>query len=138
MVKAVESQGVKFAVSDGGSPSAFSNVGNITGIKGPGGSANVIDITNLDSVAREKLMGVPDEGQITLDINLDPDNTQHQQLRTARANRTRLEGRITLTDSTPAVGQFYFYVLGYAHDIHVDNPIKVSVTLEVDGPVTWN
>jgi hypothetical protein len=136
MVKAIESQGVVMAVSDGGSPSSFSTIGNITAIKGPGGSADVIDVTNLASTAKEKLMGLPDEGQITVDLNYDPDNTQHAQMRNARKNRTRLEFRITLTDTTNTVLTFFAYVLGFSMDIGVNKQVTVSVTLEVDGGVS--
>lgn len=135
MAKAIESQGVKLYVSDGGSPSSFSAVGNVTGIKGPGGSASVIDVTNLDSLAKEKLMGLPDEGQITVDLNYDPDNAQHIQLRNARRTRTRLEFKIQLTDSTNTNLVFYAYVMGFSMDIGVDKQVTISVTLEVDGAV---
>src|SRR4051812_10309415 len=100
MPKAIESQGVKMYVSDGGSPTSYSAIGNITSIKGPGGSAAAIDVTTLTSVAKEKITGLPDEGQVPGDLNSDPDNTQHPQLRKARRNPTRLEFRIQLTDST--------------------------------------
>ena len=135
MAKAIESQGVVIKVSTG-SPSEFVAIGNVTSIKGPGGSASVIDVTNLDSSAKEKLMGLPDEGQITLDINYDPDNATHTTLRAARRARTRCEFNITLTDTTNTVLTFFAYVLGFAMDVAVDQAVKVSVTLEVDGAVT--
>lgn len=136
MAKAIESQGVIFAVSIGSSPTSFANVGNVVNITGPGGSASVIDVTNLDSTAKEKLMGLPDEGQITLELNYDPDNTQHANLRNARKNRTRCEGRITLTDSTATVLTFFFYVLGFQMRVAVDQAVKANLTLEIDGPVS--
>ena len=136
MPKAIESQGVKMYVSDGGSPTSFAAIGNITGIKGPGGSASVIDVTNLDSVAKEKLMGLPDEGQVSVDLNYDPDNVQHAALRAARRNRTRMEFKIQLTDTTATNLVFFAYVLGFSMDVGVDAAVKVNMTLEVDGPVT--
>ena len=135
MAKAIESQGVTLAVSSG-SPTTFANIGNITAIKGPGGAAAVIDITNLDSSAKEKMMGLPDEGQITVDINYDPDNVQHTLLRTARRARTRLEFRLTLTDTTNTVLTFFGYCIGFSIDAGVDAAVKAAITIEVDGPVT--
>lgn len=139
MPKAIESQGVKIAYSDGGSPSNFTNIGNVVGIGGlGGGQAPVNDVSNLDSTFREKMMGLPDEGQITLNINPDPDNGSHIALRAARAARTRLEFRVTLTDSGPALAAFYGYVLSFPFDIQTGQPVRGSLAIEIDGPVQWS
>lgn len=134
--KAIESQGVKLYVSDGGSPSAYSAIGNIKSIKGPGGAASVIDVSNLDSLAKEKLIGLPDEGQVNVELNYDPTNTTHAQLRNARKNRTRLEFKITLTGLTPTTLVFYAYVLSFPMDVSVDSAVTISMGLEVDGAVS--
>lgn len=136
MAKAIEAQGVKLALSTG-SPTAFSDIGNITDFSGPGGQASVIDVSNLDSTFREKFMGLPDEGQITFTLNFDPDNTTHQTLRANRAARTRTEFRITLTDATATVGIFFGYVLGLVLSGGVDQVVKAALTVEIDGPVAW-
>lgn len=81
-------------------------------------------------------MGLPDEGQITMELNYDPDNAQHQQIRNARKARTRLEFRITLTDATATVLQFFGYVLGFQLRVAVDQAVKASLTVEIDGSVT--
>jgi hypothetical protein len=136
MPSGIESQGVKLAVSTG-SPTSFSNIGNIVDFSGPGGQAAVIDISNLDSTFREKLMGLPDEGQLTFNVNWDPDNTTHTTLRANRAARTRTEFRITLTDATPTTGTFFAYVLGLVLSGGVDQAVKAALTLEIDGPIAW-
>ena len=135
-VKAIESQGITIQVSTG-SPTSFSNIMNVTGFSGPGGSASVIDVTNLSSTAKEKLMGLPDEGQFTLDINLDPDDASHQTLRANRSTRTRTEFKVNFTDSAPATATFWGYVLGFQVSGAVDQQVKASVTIEIDGPVLW-
>ena len=138
MASAIESQGTTLAISVGASPSSFTTIGNVVGFKGPGGSASVIDVTNLSSVAKEKLMGLPDEGQFTVDLNFDPDNATHQSLRTARANRTPCEFKITFTDAASATtAVFTGYVLGMEISAQVDSAVKASVTIEITGAVTW-
>lgn len=137
MVKAIESQGVKLYMSTEGSPTNFAAIGNITDFSGPGGQASVIDVSNLDSVMREKLMGLPDEGQLTFNVNLDPDDARHTQLRTARQNRTRTEFKLELTDSTPTTGIFWGYVLGFVISGGVDQAVKAAITIEIDGSVAW-
>lgn len=135
MPNSIESQGITIGISDGGSPSSFSNIANIVGFSGPGGSASVIDVTNLSSTAKEKRMGLPDEGQFTLDINYDPDNATHQSLRAARDGRIRREFKITYTDTTPSQDVFFGYVTGFQINGAVDQVVKASVTIEIDGAV---
>lgn len=137
MTTTIESQGVTLAISVGASPSSFSIIANVVDFSGPGGQASVIDITNLASVAREKRMGLPDEGQLTMNLLLDPDNATHQALRDARKNRTPCEFRITLTDGTPTTLTFAGFVLGFVTNVAVDDVVKAAITIEINGPVDW-
>ena len=135
MPSAIESQGILLKCTVGSPTGTLATIANVTGFSGPGGSASVIDITNLSSTAKEKLMGLPDEGQLTIDINYDPDNASHIALRNARKSRTRTEFTITLTDSTNTVLTFWGYVLGFALTGAVDQQVKASITVEIDGAV---
>lgn len=135
-MSAIESQGIVLKYSSG-SPTTFATIGNVVGFSGPGGSASVIDISNLASVAKEKLMGLPDEGQFTLDLNFDPAITSHTGLRDLRTARTRTEFQITFTDSGAATATFFGYVLGFQINGAVDAAVKASVTIEIDGAVAW-
>lgn len=134
MPSAIEAQGIVLAVTVG-SPTNMTTIGNVVSFSGPGGSASVIDITNLSSTAKEKMMGLPDEGQLTMDINYDPDNASHILIRNARKTRTRCEFTITLTDTTNTVLTFRGYVLGFAITAGVDQVVKASITIEIDGAV---
>lgn len=137
MAKGILSQGVVLAYGDGGSPSSFTSIGNVTAFSGPGGAAAIIDATNLDSLAKEKMMGLPDEGQFSVDLNYDPDKVDHAYLRNARKARTRLEFRMTLTDATSATNLVFFgYVTGFALSGKVDQLVTAKVTIEIDGAVS--
>ena len=135
MPSAIQSQGIVLSCTIGSPTGTMTPIANVTGFSGPGGSAAVIDITNLDSTAHEKLMGLPDEGQLTIDINYDPDAASHISLRNARKTRTRTEFKITLTDTTATNLTFWGYVLGFAITGSVDTQLKASITIEIDGPV---
>jgi len=137
MVKAVEAQGTKIEISQVVSPLAYSEVPNVTDFNGPGGQASVIDVSNLQSTAREKKMGLADEGQFTFTLNWDPDDAAHQLLRSQRASRLASEFRVTLADTTPSIATFTGYVLGVVISGGVDNVLKAAVTVEIDGSVSW-
>jgi hypothetical protein len=63
---AIESQGVELKRYNGAS---YDLIPEIKSFTGPGGSATVIDVTDLQSVAKEKRMGLPDEGQLQITSN---------------------------------------------------------------------
>lgn len=82
-------------------------------------------------------MGLRDEGQLSLSLHFNPDDTVHQGLRTDRANRTRRQFKITFTDTTPAATwTFYGYVTQFSVQGGVDAVVEASVTIEIDGDIT--
>ena len=59
----------KILHSDGGSTGTFAIVEGVTSISGPNGTANVIDVTDLESTAKESVPGLADYGTLQLDVN---------------------------------------------------------------------
>lgn len=134
---ALETQGVTLAISDEtASPWTYDTVGEISNFTGPGGQATVIDVSDLDSTFREKRMGLPDEGQFSLDIFYVPADVQHALFRTQRASRALTYFQITFTDSPATVWTFAGYVLGFEVSGGVDDVVKASVTIEITGAIT--
>ena len=137
LATAIEAQGTVLAFSFGGSPTSFTTVPNVTDFSGPGGQASVIDTTNLLSVQKEKMMGLSDAGQLTFNINFDPDNAVHQQIRQAWVERQVCQFRLTFSDGTPTTCVFTGYVLGFQISGGVDAVVKAAVTVEITGALTW-
>ncbi|GGK89136.1 phage tail tube protein [Mangrovihabitans endophyticus] len=72
--------GTLFKRGDGATPTeSFTTIANVTTIGGPERSRNIIDVTSHDSPDQwmEKIGGLKDGGQITVDINYDPRQTTH-------------------------------------------------------------
>jgi hypothetical protein len=132
---AILAQGTKFAVSADGSPPSFSDIPEIRTIGGPDGSAPTIDVTDLDSTAREYVLGLKDEGSFSLGIMYIPQNSVHAQLRSAWANRTRLQFRVTFTDSTTTVWEFDGFVTGFSQQAAVDTVIEATVGIKITGAI---
>jgi predicted secreted protein len=134
---AIDAQGIVIAIGDGETPTeAFTTIPEVKSFSGPGGSASVIDVTDLQSDAKEKRMGLQDEGQLTLSINYIPDNAVHQGLRTDRANQTKRNFRMTFTDTGATVWDFSAFVTGFSVSGGVDGVVEASVTLEISGAIT--
>jgi len=128
---ALETQGVKFVWHD-------QEVGEVVSFSGPGGSASVIDVTHLGSTRREKRMGIPDEGQISFEVNLVPTDVGQLLLLGDRADRTKRSGYLYLTDTGGTILTFEGYCTQFSIQGSVDNKIQASVTIEITGEVNWS
>jgi hypothetical protein len=133
---ALPAQGTLIKIGDGASPEVFTSLGEVSSIDGPGGQAAVIDVTDLSSTAKEKRMGLQDEGQLSFEINFLPADAQHAQLRTDKASGDSRNFQLLFTDSPPTTWTFAAFVLGVPVSFSVDNVTKGSVTLEITGSIT--
>ena len=135
----VQSSGISFTVTG----HDFEAIGEVVGFNGPSGSANVIDVTHLGSTAKEKRIGLRDEGQVSLDIIYDSNATAlHTALRDDRASRTKRIYDIKLTDngtasSQPSALYFNSYVTAFSITGAVDDVIKGALTLEITSAVLY-
>lgn len=116
-------------------PPTWVDIGEAVDYSGPTGSASVIDITHLQSIAKEKLMGLADEGQFTLSLNRVFSDIGQMLCWEARAERLKKNFKITYKDSTTAA--FAGYVLEFSTSGGVDDKVSGSITIEIDGPVTF-
>ena len=143
---AQESQGVVLYWSSSGSTTASTAsanaIGSVTGFNGPGGSAAIIDVTHLGSTAKEKMMGLPDEGQFSFDLLLDSADAVQTRLRADRVTRSLRKVVIKLNDSTDDKTKtkilFDAYCTNFSITGSVDDVIKASVQLEITGPTSWS
>lgn len=133
--QALTAQGALISIGSG-SPVSYSAIGEIKSWSGPGGQASVIDVTDLDSTAKEKRAGLQDEGQLTFEINYLPTDTEHQALRTAKASGAVTPFKITYTDSGGTEHTFNAIVLGFVIAGGVDDVIRATITLEITGALT--
>ena|SRR3990167_6759336 len=134
---AIESQGSFVFWSTSTAASTAQSVGGVMGFNGPNGSAGVIDVTTLQSTAKEKLMGLPDEGQISLDMVYLSTDVGQIALRNDRAARTKRKLAIKLTDGSSQYFHADAYCTNFSITGAVDDVVKASVTLELTGPITW-
>lgn len=116
-------------------PKAWQAVGEITDWSGPGGTAAVIDTTHLTSTRKEKLMGIPDEGQISFNMNFVVADVGQVAVAAARAARLEKSFKVTYSDGSTAT--FDGYVLGFASSGGVDGKVSGSITIEITGEVTY-
>lgn len=136
---AFESQGILlvFSTSSANSTVVTAAIEEVTGFSGPSGSASIIDVTSLDSTAKMKLIGLRDEGNITIDLNFIATAAMQTKLRDSRAARTESNLSILFNDTGKTAAHMKCFVTGFTIGGSVDNKVTGSVTIEINGPVTW-
>jgi len=137
---AIESQGTKLFWSNttAANTAATCLVGEVTDFTGPGGSAGVIDITNLQSTAKEKLIGLRDEGQLSMTLNFSATDPAQTALRADRAARTKKHVTMKFVDTNTCIALFKGYCLTYSISGAVDNKITANAVIEITGAVTYS
>ena len=143
---AINSQGIQFIWTNGTAActtamDSTGSVGEIKSISGPTGSAGVLDITHLGSTAKEKMMGLPDEGQVTLEVNFGystSGNDKQKDMIADRKARTKRQWGILFPDVSSSLARGDGYITGFAITGSVDNILSANITVEIDGPVTWS
>lgn len=117
-------------------------IGEVTDFTGPGGSASVIDVSSLDSTRKEKRMGLPDEGQISFNLNFVPGNEGQLAFREARSTRDETNFILVFSDGTSTAEATTATFAGFAMEFSisggVDDKVSGSAVVEITGVVTWS
>lgn len=138
----ISTQGAQLRVLDtSASPNEYVDIACLTDLSGPSGQRVVIDTTCLDSTGKEKNVGIPDFGQVQFNIILSTETTDYHvgdalSLWTNFKDGTRQGFRIIIPNSPEDYFQFNAYVLSFSITENIDDVVRASVTLEIDGSVT--
>lgn len=135
--KAMTSEGVGIFRESDASPGEYEEVSEVVSWSGPGGSAPEYDVTHLKSSGREIRIGLPDNGNVTLECNYIPTDKIQKAMRADREARTKKSYRLVYTDASPAsTDTFDAYVMGFSTAGGVNNKVSCTITLRVTGAVT--
>lgn len=143
----VSTQGCEVRIGDGSSPQIFESIGGLVSWSGPTGQRQVIDVTTLASTAREKQVGIPDMGQVSLELIYDkdtgagvssPEVYPHTLLWDRFKDGASSAFQIMFNESPEELFDFNAFVLAYSYNTNIDEVVRASVTLEIDGDVTDN
>jgi hypothetical protein len=140
MSGAVNGQGATISVSTNGT--TFTEISEVKSFGGiGGGTASIKDVTHLKSTAKEKKLGLKDEGQITLGGNYIEDDVGQEMLQTARDNSTKLIMKVELANRKTPTGKgttwvFDVFVQTFKTDgISVDETVVFDSSCEITGSV---
>src|ERR1051325_2584261 len=131
--KAFSAQGTLVKRGNGATVEVFTAIPDVKTIGGPTGSSDLLEATNLDSTAKEYVLGLADSGEIRLGLNWDPTSTQHQGLFTDWQNRTRRNFKIIFSDTGAADFSFAAFVQNYEISGGANAIVEASITLKITG-----
>jgi len=120
-----------------GSPSNYLTIGNAKGFTIMTGSNSEIETTHLGSAAKEFIIGFPDNGTVSFDVDTDfGDVGQAAALAAKEANPpTRCDFQLVLPGGTTPTISFEGYVKKFDVQGSVDGTVKSSLEIRVTGAV---
>lgn len=136
---AIDAQGITLQIAATGSPgTADTAISDIKSYSGFDGEASEIDITTLDSTAKEFRTGLDDSGNLQIEFLPDFDDAGQNALRAAADSRQVKQFVLTLTDSPATTATFNGYVKqARSLSAGVDAVVEGSASIRITGSVTW-
>lgn len=133
---AIDSSGFASAGTTGtATPQTFSKVGNVQDFSPDGGTATVIDVTNLDSLAKEKRQGLQDNGNYSLTVDADDTDVGQLALIAARASQAVVVFK-QIYPGGLKVRAFQGFVQKFSEPTAgVDKVLRSTGTIVVTGPI---
>jgi hypothetical protein len=113
----------------------YIQIENIKTFTGFDGSASEIDVSNLQSAAKELRLGLVDPGQFTMEVDQYNAGLGQTALRAAQVSGALTNLKLILPNLNTA--NFNAYVKKFSTQGGVDAVVKSSIDLRVSGPVAW-
>lgn len=119
-----------------GSPTAYVEVGNVRNVDFDTGSSAKVDMTNLSSQWKEFLLGLPDPGSLTFEVDYNIGDVGQAALRSARINRLKCDLQVVLPSGVTPTATMQGFVCKFPIQTSVDNPVKTQVEVYLTGPIS--
>lgn len=139
MTSAVLGKNATLQLGSGASPQVYTTVAEVIRC-GPIGSTNPeVDVTNLDSTAKEYIAGLADGNTVDFDMNWIGGNTQQEALRTAAANGSTSNFKMTWQTSPNTVAVFDLVILTFEMgETTPEQQVTASVSGRITGSISWS
>jgi hypothetical protein len=131
------SNGVKFMVGDGATPTeAFAELAEVLDLEGPGFSRDTEETTSHGDSMKTYLGTVPDGGEVSFELNFDPNDTGHMGLISQIKGSGKPRNFQVVFPTTPlTTWGFAGIVTEFTPSAPVSGKLSASVTIKVSGDV---
>ena len=127
-----------FYRGDAASPTAYTAVGDVVSISGPGISKDEIEVTALDSTSKEYIGALDDAGEISLELNWNPQDAQHVLLRSDSEGSTKFDYRVIWGDVSSTQVDFNGEVMEFSINTEANDAVKATCRIKINGSLTWS
>jgi len=137
MTAAVLGSGATLQLGDGASPQVYTTVAEVLRC-GPIGSTNPeVDVTNLDSTAKEYIAGLADGNTVEFDVNY-IQGTQQQSLRASQAAGNTVHMKMVWPFSPETTAVFELVMLGFEiGETTPEGQITAAFSGRISGSIAW-
>lgn len=137
---AVLGKGSTLQLGSGASPQVYTTIAEVLRV-GPIGSQNPeVDVTNLDSTAKEYIAGLADGAEVEFEFNWVAGNTQQQSLRSSTASGSTINLRMVWAQLSPnTTAQFDFVLKNFEMgETTPEQQVTARVSGRISGSITWH
>jgi len=136
MATYITTQGTALKLGNGASPEVFTAIPQCTSIDGPTTSNDEIDVTHLGSSSREFEPALPDQGEITAELEWDENDATHASLRTKFNAATTHNFQLVNAASPTNTYSFAGFIKTLQMSFGIDDVVRVTMTVRITGDFT--
>lgn len=139
MTSAVLGSGSTLQIGSGASPQVYSTIAEVLRC-GPIGSTNPeVDVTNLDSTAKEYIAGLADGNSVEFEMNFIAGNTQQESLRTSQAAGDTVNMRMVWSTSPNTSAVFEMVLLTFEMgETTPEQQLTAMASGRISGSIAWS
>lgn len=136
MTSAVLGALTQFKLGNDASPQVYTTVAEVLSIGPIGSTAPEVDVTNLDSTAKEYIGGLADGNQVEVEMNWLTGNTQQEALRDGVGTTKHIQ--IVWPDSPQTTATFQMVLLSFNRgETTPETQLTASISGRISGAITW-
>ena len=138
MTSAVLGKNATLQLGSGASPQVLTTIAEVLRC-GPIGSTNPeVDVTNLDSTAKEYIAGLADGNTVEFDVNFLAGNAQQLSLQTSQAAGSTVYLQMTWQTSPLYTATFDLVLLTFEiGETTPEGQVTASISGRITGSITW-
>ena len=134
----LDTTGLTYTSGGTATPVTYTAIANVKSISDfESGSASEIDVTNLASTAKEKRLGLVDNGGFSLGIHHSNADPGQAALTARRADGAAVNMKVILPSGTTPTASFSALIKKFSKNAAVDGVVEGSVDVTVNGAITW-
>ncbi len=139
MTLAVLGKNATLQLGSGASPQVYTTIAEVLRC-GPIGSTNPeVDVTNLDSTAKEFIAGLAEGNNVEFDVNFIANNTEQSSLRTSQASGSTVNLRMVWQTSPIQNAQFDLVLLTFEiSETTPDAQVMASISGRISGSIVFS